>query len=263
MTNPTPSPPPIGDDDLQAWTDCRLPQDRHAAVKAYLAAHPDVADRLDAYVAQQTRLTEALRPKLEEPLPARLRVDSLLARRRSRMAGHRAMAASLLLVAGLGAATGWIGRGWTENGGELGVATANAIAAYETFSAEVRHPVEVRADEGSHLVKWISNRLQRPISPPDLSPLGWRLMGGRVLPTAHSPAAQFMYDDDHGTRLTVYVQPMGIDGEEFRYFQRGNIRTVVWAERRLALVVTGKVPRDDMMAVATRIRNALASGTAP
>jgi anti-sigma factor RsiW len=88
-------------------------------------------------------------------------------------------------------------------------------------------------------------------------------MGGRVLPTAHAPAAQLMYDDDHGTRLTVYVQPMGIDGEEFRYTQQGDIRTVVWAERRLALVVTGKMPRDAIMAVATRVRDAVAAGAAP
>jgi anti-sigma factor RsiW len=255
--------PPIGDDDLQAWADRRLPQDRHATVEAYLAAHPDVASRLAAYVAQNTGLSDALRAKFEEPIPARLRIDTLLARRRNRMAGHLARAASFLLVAGLGAAMGWAGHGWTDNGSQLRVATASAVAAYETFTVEVRHPVEVRADEGAHLVQWISNRLERPITPPDLSPLGWRLMGGRVLPTAHAPAAQLMYDDDHGTRLTVYVQPMGIDGEEFRYTEQGDIRTIVWAERRLALVVTGKMPRDAIMAVATRVRDAVAAGAAP
>jgi anti-sigma factor RsiW len=255
--------PPIGDDDLQAWVDRRLPQDRHATVEAYLAAHPDVASRLAAYVAQNTGLSDALRAKFEEPIPAGLRIDTLLARRRNRMAGHLARAASLLLVAGLGAAMGWAGHGWTDNGSQLRVATASAVAAYETFTVEVRHPVEVRADEGAHLVQWISNRLERPITPPDLSPLGWRLMGGRVLPTAHAPAAQLMYDDDHGTRLTVYLQPMGIDGEEFRYTQQGDIRTVVWAERRLALVVTGKMPRDAIMAVATRVRDAVAAGATP
>ncbi len=260
MTDPI---PPIGDDDLQAWADRRLPQDRHATVEAYLAAHPDVASRLAAYVAQNTGLSDALRAKFEEPIPARLRIDTLLARRRNRMAGHLARAASFLLVAGLGAAMGWAGHGWTDNGSQLRVATASAVAAYETFTVEVRHPVEVRADEGAHLVQWISNRLERPITPPDLSPLGWRLMGGRVLPTAHAPAAQLMYDDDHGTRLTVYVQPMGIDGEEFRYTEQGDIRTIVWAERRLALVVTGKMPRDAIMAVATRVRDAVAAGAAP
>ena len=254
---------PIGDDDLQAWVDRRLPPDRRDAVEAYLAAHPDVAGRLARYVVQDTGLVAALQPKFEEPIPARLRIDALLARRRSRMTGHLAKAASLLLVAGLGAAAGWAGHGWTSQGTQLRAATANAVAAYETFTVEARHPVEVRADEGAHLVQWISNRLERPITPPDLSPLGWRLMGGRVLPTAHAPAAQLMYDDDHGTRLTVYVQPMGIDGEEFRYTQKGEIRTIVWAERRLALVVTGKVSEAGLMAVAKRVRDGVGAGGEP
>ena len=251
---------PIGDDDLQAWVDRRLSSDRREAVEAYLAAHPDVAARLARYAVQDTGLTTALQPKFQEPIPARLRIDTLLARRRSRMATHLAKAASLLLVAGLGAAAGWAGHGWTGQGTQLSTATANALAAYETFTVEARHPVEVRADEGAHLVQWISNRLERPITPPDLSPLGWRLMGGRVLPTAHAPAAQLMYDDDRGTRLTVYVQPMGIDGEEFRYTQNGDIRTIVWAERRLALVVTGKISEAGLMAVAKRVRDGVAAG---
>lgn len=259
----TPPGAPIGDDDLQAWADRRLPQNRLAAVEAYLVDHPDVAERLNQAIANQAALARALQDKYEEPIPARLRFDALLAKRRSRMTGHLARTATVLLVAGLSAAGGWAGHGWTDRGSQLRVATASAIAAYATFTVEVRHPVEVRADEGAHLVQWISNRLERPITPPDLSPLGWRLMGGRVLPTAHAPAAQLMYDDDRGTRLTVYVQPMGIDGEEFRYTEYGDVRTIVWAERRLALAVTGKVSRDALMAVAMRVKDALALGGAP
>ena len=263
MSDPKTLGTPIGDDDLQAWVDRRLSLDRRDAVEAYLAAHPDVAIRLASYVAQNSGLTTALQPKFEEPIPARLRIGTLLARRRSRMTGHLAKAASLLLVAGLGAATGWAGHGLTSRGTQLGTATANAVAAYETFTVEARHPVEVRADESAHLVQWISNRLERPITPPDLSPLGWRLMGGRVLPTAYAPAAQLMYDDSRGTRLTVYVQPIGIDGEEFRYSQKGNIRTIVWAERRLALVVTGQIDEAGLMAVAKRVRDGVAADGGP
>ena len=263
MINPTPNGArPIGEDDLQAWADRRLPQDRLAAVEAYLAAHPEAASRLDRYAAQDRALAVALQAKLEEPIPARLRVDALLARRRRRLASHLARAAAVVLVAGLGAAGGWFGHGWTE-GDRLHAATANAVAAYETFTVEVRHPVEVRAEEGAHLVQWLSNRLDRPVTPPDLAPLGWRLMGGRVLPTANAPAAQLMYDDDRGARLTVYVQPMGINGEEFRYTQHGDVRTVVWAERRMALAVTGKVAPAGLLAVARRVRDELGRGQAP
>ena len=258
---------PIGEDDLQAWADRRLPRERLAAVEAYLAAHPDMAERLDRYRGQDAALAAALQAKYEEPIPARLRVETLLARRRSRVTEALARAAAVVLIAGLGAAGGWFGHDWSGSSptdrGRLSAATANAVAAYQTFTVEVRHPVEVRAEEGPHLVQWLSNRLARPLTPPDLSALGWHLMGGRVLPTATSPAAQMMYDDDRGTRLTVYVQPMGIDGEEFRYTQQGDIRTIVWAERHLALAVTGTVPHAALLAVAQRVRDTLGYGGTP
>lgn len=263
MTDPTTPAAPIGDDDLQAWVDRRLPLDRRDAVEGYLAAHPDVASRLADYVVQATSLTAALHPKFEEPIPARLRVETLIARRRSRLAGRLARAATIILVAGLSAAGGWAVHDLSASGTPLRAATANAVAAYETFTVEARHPVEVRADGGAHLVQWISKRLERPISPPELSPLGWRLMGGRVLPTANAPAAQLMYDDDRGNRLTVYVQPMDIDGAEFHYTRKGDVRTIVWAEKRLALVVTGKVPEDMLMVVARRVKEELSQGGAP
>ena len=263
MTGPITPATPIGDDDLQAWVDRRLPPDRIDAVDAYLAAHPEVASRLTRYAVQGIALTAGLQPKFEEPIPARLRIDALLALRRSRMTRHVSQAAAILLVAGLSGMGGWTVHDWSARGTPLRAATANAVAAYETYTVEARHPVEVRAEDGTHLAQWISNRLERPIVPPDLSSLGWRLMGGRVLPTANAPAAQLMYDDDHGTRLTVYVQPMGIDGEEFRYIQKGDVRTIVWAERRLALVVTGKLPEDALMTVARRVKDAVGEGGAP
>lgn len=262
MTETPPAGAPIGEDDLQAWVDRRLPPERAALVRAYLDAHPDQAVRLDRYAAQQKALATALQAKFEEPVPARLRIGSLLAQRRERLSGHLARAAAVVLVAGLGAVGGWFGHGWISRD-RLQAATISAMEAYATFTVEARHPVEVRAEEGAHLVQWLSNRLARPLIPPDLAPLGFRLMGGRVLPTAGVPAALLMYDDHRGARLTVYVQPMGIDGEEFRYTQQGDVRTIIWAERRMALAVTGQVPQDGLMAVARRVRDEMGRSGMP
>ena len=38
-------------------------------------------------------------------------------------------------------------------------------------------------------------------------------MGGRLVATEHGPAALFMYDDDRGTRVTMLVRPMKVEGE--------------------------------------------------
>jgi anti-sigma factor RsiW len=256
-------PIPIGDDDLQAYLDRRLKPERMAAVAAYLAVHPDQAARLVRYAEQASMLAAALQAKLEEPVPCRLRVAGILARQRRRRAGQAARAAAVLLVACAAGTGGWFGHAWVEGGDQFRAATESAVAAYQTFSVEVRHPVEVRAEEGAHLQQWLSNRLQRPLTPPDLAPLGYRLIGGRVLPAAAVPAAQLMYDDGHGGRLTVYVQPLGIEGEEFRYTKQGDVRTVVWAERRMVLAVTGRVPQAALMAAAQLVRGELERRAAP
>lgn len=252
MTEPMP-PMPVGEDDLAAWVDRRLTPARLPVVEAYLASHPELASRLERYREQGAALSDALRPKLEEPIPSRHRVGPMLTRRRHRLSSALARAAAVLLIVSGSAAAGWFAhRPATPD--KLRNAAANAEAAYATFTVDVRHPVEVRAEDGAHLAQWLSNRLERPLRPPDLAPIGWRLMGGRLLPTSGAPAALLMYDDDHGTRLTVYVQPMGIDGEEFHYSRHGDVGTVLWAERHLALAVTGHMSRDMLLQAAQSVR---------
>lgn len=256
MTEPVPAGPiPVGEDDLQAYVDRRLPPERMALIKDYLAARPELAALLTRYAEQDATLAMALSAKFEEPIPSRLRVASIAARRRRRIAAPLARAAAVVLIVSIAGAGGWTARTWNDMSDSLHAASVNAVAAYDTFSVEVRHPVEVRAEDGPHLVQWLSNRLRRSLTPPDLTPLGFRLMGGRVLPTANAPAAQLMYDDDHGTRLTVYVQPMGVDGEEFRYTKQGDVRTIYWAESRLAMAVTGRTPQNELLAVAQSVRD--------
>lgn len=254
MTDPI----PIGEDDLQSYLDRRLPPERMAVVAAWLAAHPDMAARADRYAQQEAMLMSALRDKFEEPVPASLRVTNIIARRRHRMGAQLARVAAVLLLLGSGCVAGWYAREWSAGRNSLHAATTNAVAAFTTFSVETRHPVEVRADDEPHLVQWLSNRLHQPVAPPDLSTQGFRLMGGRVLPTANVPAALLMYDDDHGTRLTVYIQPMGIDGTDFRYAETDGVRTVFWAERRMVCAVTGRTSQPLLLAVAGLVREQMA-----
>src|SRR6185369_9972852 len=85
-----------------------------------------------------------------------------------------------------------------------------AATAHAVFAPEVRHPVEVRADE-DHLLRWLSNRMGRPVKAPSLETAGWRLMGGRLLPVAGDAsghvACQFMFENASGLRLTLYYAP--------------------------------------------------------
>ena len=58
---------------------------------------------------------------------------------------------------------------------------ATALGAHTVFVPEVRHPVEVKADE-AHLVRWLAKRVGADVRAPALGSMGWQLMGGRLLP---------------------------------------------------------------------------------
>jgi anti-sigma factor RsiW len=127
----------------------------------------------------------------------------------------------------------------------------DAIAAHRTFSVETRHPVEVGAAEEAHLVQWLSKRLGHRLIAPDLTTLGFRLMGGRLLPADTGPAAMFMYEDGKGTRLSCYYISADVGGEtEFQYREQNGISAFYWVEDGLAYAITANADRNLLLKVA-------------
>lgn len=252
-------PIPVGEDDLQAALDGRLPPDRAAVVAAYLEQHPDVAERHRADAAQLQRLRASLDPIADEPIPARLRVAHVAGQRRVRLSRGSmqiAAAAALLFVGGL---AGWSARSLSPGPAarDAQAMTADAVAAFKTYTPELVHPVEVRAAEGPQLARWLSGRLDRTIVPPDLSADGFRLMGGRVLPDGDRQAALLMYDDDHGTRLTLYLRLGTVEGTDLRYAESDGVQTVFSSENGLTYAVTARASRARLLAVAQDIERQL------
>jgi anti-sigma factor RsiW len=128
--------------------------------------------------------------------------------------------------------------------------TADAIAAHRTFSLEVRHPVEVDAGQEAHLVQWLSKRLGRSLVVPDLAAAGFQLMGGRLLPAEDGPAAQFMYQNSNGERLTLYLRA-GVGGETaFRFHEEGGIGAFYWSDEGFGYAIAAKAGRDLLQRIA-------------
>jgi anti-sigma factor RsiW len=82
-----------------------------------------------------------------------------------------------------------------------------AAIAHAVYSPEVRHPVEVGADQEQHLVAWLSKRLGAPLRAPKLDDVGYFLVGGRLLPGENGPVAHFMYQSKRYA-ITLYVRTM-------------------------------------------------------
>jgi anti-sigma factor RsiW len=252
----TPRGRPVEEDDLHAHIDGQLPHDRAEDVDAYLAAHPEERERFSQYAAQRQALRAALAARTDEPIPARLRVANLLAqRRRRRRRWFVEIAAAVCLIV-LGGISGWVARDLIGPRGSLPLGamarmiTADAIAAHRTFSVEVRHPVEVDAAQEAHLVQWLSKRLGRQLTVPDLTAAGFRLMGGRLLPAEDGPAAQFMYENGNAERLTLYLRA-GIGGETaFRYHEEGGIGAFYWSDEGFGYAIAAKADRDLLLRIA-------------
>ena len=203
---------PIGEDDLHAYVDGQLDAERRATVERYLADHPDAAARIAGWQAGDQALRDALAWKLQEPVPAALNLarmveGRLVEARQARRFGLWQIAAGVVLAFAIGSGSGWMARGPRASTG-LAAVGLEAAAAYRVFATDPMHPVEFGAGQKVQLVRWVTRRLGRPVSPPDLSAAGYRLMGGRMLATQDGPACMFLYDNAQRQRITLFVRPM-------------------------------------------------------
>ena len=247
----------IEEDDLQAWVDGRLTPEDAAAVESYLAAHPELRERWSQYAAQRAELRTAFEAMADEPIPARLCVTRLTAARQGRRRRQFAQVAAAVVLLAVGGVAGWWARDWlpavtTSASAVLASAVFDdAIAAHRTFSVEARHPVEVGANEETHLVQWLSKRLGRQLIVPDLGTLGFRLMGGRLLPADSGPAALFMYEDAKGTRLSCYYIVTDVGSEpEFKFREQDGVSAFYWVEDGLAYAIVANASRDLLLKAA-------------
>src|SRR6202011_4554182 len=99
---------PVTEDELHAYVDNELPAERRGDVEAWLAAHPEDAERVQSWRA----ITEALHARYDsvadEAVPKRLEIERLV--RQPRRWAYGAIAATLVaFIAGGG--IGWVARG--------------------------------------------------------------------------------------------------------------------------------------------------------
>ncbi|MGQ3293132.1 MAG: anti-sigma factor family protein, partial [Shinella sp.] len=192
--------------DLHAYADGMLDGSARAAVEAYLADNPAVSEEVDGWKRQNETLRTLYGHAASEPVSPRLDVYHIERETRIR-AGHCGrMAAAAVLLLAAGTVAGWYGNDFFAPVRSAEVALVDeAIAAHRVYAGEVVRPVEVWAAEADHLQAWLSKRLDRSLTIPDLAAGGLTLVGGRLLPAANSPAAQLMYEDETGRRVTLYI----------------------------------------------------------
>lgn len=240
--------------DIHLALDGELPAEDRPAFEAWLAGRPDMQAKSERFAADAASLREALAATLDEPVPARL-VSVLSSGGARRTATARplwqALAAAVLLSAGLlgGYLVG--ASGWHPANDEGRLIADSAIAAHDIYSREKLHVVEVAADQREHLLGWLSKRVGLTLIAPDLASQGYDLVGGRLLPLQRASAAQFMYQDASGNRISLYVaRDPGNADTGFRFIEEGATRTLYWMDDGYGCAVSGDVSHATLQTIA-------------
>lgn len=275
------NPLPMTEADLQAFVDGLLPESRRAEIDNYLAQRPEEAERVRVYREQKRAIKVLFNPVLDEPVPARVHEAALApraashawraSRRLPRWPTQRIVAS--VALAFVSAAAGWLGRGVLDPSARIAQAPSaipiqtaemaslpqRAAIAHVVYSPDVRHPVEIGADQEDQLVTWLSKRLGTKIRPPKLSTLGYELIGGRLLPGSSGPVAQFMYHDVTGQRLTLYVSTENAINQDtgFRFAQEGPVNVFYWIDGKFGYALSAGIDKGALARVATAVYDQL------
>jgi len=247
-------PETIGEYDLHAYADGQLDGARAERVERWLAGHPEDQHRIDEW-RKQNRLIQALHdgvPDRSFAWPAAVTG----AGRRPWMRHWRAAAAGLALFIAGGAGGWFANERFAARTVETAELTTAAISAHKLYTAESRHPVEVRASE-SHLLGWLSRRIGHELVAPDLKSQGYAFVGGRLLPGANGPAAQLMYENRGGRRLTLYAVRSGGNDDEsaYRFAESQGTRAFYWIDGPVAYALIGELDRAALLTITRLIHD--------
>jgi anti-sigma factor RsiW len=238
---------PVTEYELHLYVDGELPVGRREAVEAWLANHPEDASRVASWREQAALVRQRFAHVAEEPVPDKLKLATIMRARRSWGAVAAAAALAAFFVGGV---VGWVGRGASAAApSEVEVFTSDALGAHRLYIGEVRHPIEVKAEE-DHLLPWLSRRVGTSLRAPDLSAFGLKLLGGRLLPGLASPAALFMYEGPSGERFTIYCSRVNAARAAFRYDDSNNFGSVYWIEGNYGWALSGPKDRDRLKTIA-------------
>jgi anti-sigma factor RsiW len=173
---------------------------------------------------------------LNEELPPPI-VDALAGRRQWLPRGAAIAAGIALLLTG--AVAGWVVRGEVPLAGEDAAQVAQATPPIDTqvLMDRATQAHVVSADEDLRLAKtggaddmgqYLSTRMGEQVRVPQLASLGYRLVGSRVLPDPDGPAAQFVFEEAGGERVTLYVRSEAASGVDITYALADDLSMFYW-----------------------------------
>jgi len=256
--------PPVSNADLHAYVDGELDESRRLDIEAYMAGNPEAAEQVRHYQQLNQNLHRLFDPVLNEPVPATL-VPVRNGSRRSSGWSRPAQAAALAAVMLVSGLSGWLLHSRT-NPAESSAALVNLVQpaafAHVVYSTDDNYPVEIQAAQQDMLSDWLSERMHTSIKAPDLGGLGFDLVGGRLLPSTDRMAAQFMYQNTGGERITLYVRRVAWENQQaaFQYQEAQGVNVFYWIDGPMGYALSGDLDKKRLIAIAEAAQDAFAGG---
>jgi anti-sigma factor RsiW len=221
--------PLISDEDLHAYIDGALDDDRALAVRSALARDGALAERAALFRADKAMLKAVYEPLTQRPLP---REWVALVRRRPGTQWRRAgaIAAAVLILAGVSLTWWHYASPWNGDVVETaldardGTLTPTRYIALNDIAQAHRYDAALRQVTGSN------------VHIPDLSRMGYRPSGLRL----YGAAAELVYQGPQGRLFTLYLKRS--DGSaRFDQFAHGGLRVCIWQDDQISTVMVGDI----------------------
>jgi anti-sigma factor RsiW len=251
----------IEEEDIHAYVDGTLSDERRLQVEQALERNPELAARVSDYFSLNSMFHERYDRVLNEPVPKRLQPR---APRRWRAAANwpqfAGLAAALVIGIGIGVGANMgkdtiaqLSTG-TASTRTVSYATPDAFArqaaiAHVVYMPKVYRPADMGADQEQEFVQMLANKLGTNVHPPILTKSGFELMGGRILPGDDGPVAQFMYRDSKDERVTLCIshRKANTNTTAFKLYQDGSVNVFYWVDGDFGYAVSGGIDRSALL----------------
>jgi anti-sigma factor RsiW len=119
--------------------------------------------------------------------------------------------------------------------------TTAGLAAYRAFAAPAAPtPLEFRTGDPEALTRWLAPQFARGVVAPQLRSSAFKLIGGRITPGTAASAAFLVYEDAHGSRIGLMIEPLDAPlPSRPQIRQRGRLTVAAWTDAGHGLVAIG------------------------
>jgi len=255
----------IDEELLSAYLDGELEGDSLAEVEAALAQDVELQDQLAALMDADQAARAEFAAMLDEPVPDAL-LAALAPPAAETVAPVAPPAANLptppkapawAIAAALAGALLIGGAGGLYLGRETGVAAPPQVAEvapwiadiadyHAVYSQQVRHLVEVPAEEADHIETWLSATLDTQVVIPDLTEQGLTFEGARLLVAAGKPVAQLLYTDADGAVVALCQIQTDNPQVAARADEVGGFELISWGAAAGNFVIVADTGREDL-----------------